>query len=53
MSQQGQRAVPKWPVVNFNKVFAAIDPISVVVGLGGGLALFYIVQKFVLKRCIR
>lgn len=53
MSQQGQRAVPKWPVVNFNKIFAGIDPVSVAVGLGGGAVLFYIIQKFVLKKCIR
>jgi len=53
MSFDRPRAVPRWPVVNFQKAFAAIDPLSVVVGIGGGAALFYVLQKFVLKRCIR
>jgi len=53
MSINSPRAVPKWPVVNFQNVFAGIDPLSVAIGLGGGLAIFYVIQKFVLKRCIK
>jgi hypothetical protein len=53
MSFVRPRAVPKFPVVNFQQVFAAIDPVSIAVGLGGGALLFYVIQKFVLKKCIR
>lgn len=52
MSQESRRAVPKWPI-HFNQVFAAIDPISIVIGLGGGAIGFYLVQRFLLKKCIR
>ncbi len=53
MSEYRPRAVPKWPIINFQQVFAGIEPLSVAIGVGGGLAIFYVIQKFVLKKCIR
>jgi hypothetical protein len=52
MSQVSPRAVPKWPVVNFIANRFDFDMTSLLVGLGAGAAVTYLILKFVLKKKI-